>query len=86
VSGDELIRTLSPDGFASVRVLAATGLVREAARRHQTSPTATVALATWLIYVFAYTPLKTRSPLNTAVGAVSGALPILRRSGEDWPA
>jgi len=39
--------------------------------------TAAVALATWLIYVFAYTPLKTRSPLNTAVGAVSGALPIL---------
>jgi protoheme IX farnesyltransferase len=36
-----------------------------------------VALATWLIYVFAYTPMKTRSPLNTAVGAVSGALPIL---------
>jgi protoheme IX farnesyltransferase len=30
-----------------------------------------------LIYVLAYTPLKTRSPLNTAVGAVSGALPIL---------
>src|ERR1700709_487229 len=26
--------------------------------------TATVALATWLIYVLAYTPLKTRSPLN----------------------
>ena len=39
--------------------------------------TAAVALATWLVYVFAYTPLKTRSPLNTAVGAVSGALPIL---------
>jgi protoheme IX farnesyltransferase len=39
--------------------------------------TAAVALATWLIYVFAYTPLKARSPLNTAVGAVSGALPIL---------
>jgi protoheme IX farnesyltransferase len=39
--------------------------------------TASVALATWLIYVLAYTPLKTRSPLNTAVGAVSGALPIL---------
>ena len=45
MSGDELIRTLSPDGFASVRVLAATGLAREAARRHQTSPTASVALA-----------------------------------------
>jgi len=39
--------------------------------------TASVALATWLIYVAAYTPLKRRSPLNTAVGAVSGALPIL---------
>ena len=39
--------------------------------------TAGVALATWLIYVLAYTPLKTRSPLNTAVGAISGALPIL---------
>jgi protoheme IX farnesyltransferase len=39
--------------------------------------TASVALATWAIYVLVYTPLKTRSPLNTAVGAVSGALPIL---------
>jgi heme o synthase len=39
--------------------------------------TAGVALATWLIYVLAYTPLKTRSPLNTTVGAVSGSLPIL---------
>ena len=39
--------------------------------------TAGVALATWAIYVLAYTPLKTRSPLNTAVGAVSGSLPIL---------
>jgi protoheme IX farnesyltransferase len=39
--------------------------------------TAGVALATWLVYIFAYTPLKSRSPLNTAVGAVSGALPIL---------
>ena len=35
---------------------------------------AAFALATWLIYVFAYTPMKTRSPLNTAVGAASGAL------------
>jgi protoheme IX farnesyltransferase len=39
--------------------------------------TAAIALVTWLVYVLAYTPLKTRSPLNTAVGAVSGALPIL---------
>lgn len=34
-------------------------------------------LATWLVYVAIYTPLKSRSPANTAVGAVSGALPIL---------
>ena len=39
--------------------------------------TAAFGLATWLVYVLAYTPLKTRSPLNTAVGAISGALPIL---------
>jgi heme o synthase len=35
------------------------------------------ALLTWGLYVLAYTPLKTRSPLNTAVGAVAGALPVL---------
>ncbi|MCH2117948.1 MAG: heme o synthase [Pirellulales bacterium] len=34
-------------------------------------------LATWLVYVVIYTPLKSRSPVNTAVGAVSGALPVL---------
>jgi protoheme IX farnesyltransferase len=39
--------------------------------------TAACALATWLLYVLAYTPLKTRSPMNTAVGAISGSLPIL---------
>ena len=33
-------------------------------------------LATWIIYVWIYTPLKTRTPLNTAIGAVSGALPV----------
>jgi protoheme IX farnesyltransferase len=35
------------------------------------------AAATWLIYVLLYTPLKRRSSLNTAVGAVSGAMPIV---------
>ncbi len=38
---------------------------------------AIVGLATWLVYVLIYTPLKSRTPLNTAVGAVSGALPVL---------
>lgn len=36
---------------------------------------AAVALATLVLYVFVYTPLKWRTTLNTAVGAVPGALP-----------
>jgi protoheme IX farnesyltransferase len=36
---------------------------------------AIVAAVTWLSYVFAYTPLKTRTSLSTVVGAVPGALP-----------
>ncbi len=39
--------------------------------------TALVGLLTWVIYVWVYTPLKTRTPSNTAVGAVAGALPVL---------
>jgi len=39
--------------------------------------TAWLGLASWVIYVVIYTPLKTRTPLNTAVGAVAGAIPIL---------
>ena len=35
------------------------------------------ALATWLVYVCVYTPMKTRSHWNTLVGAISGAMPIL---------
>jgi protoheme IX farnesyltransferase len=35
------------------------------------------ALLTWAVYVLVYTPLKVASPLNTAVGAISGALPVL---------
>ena len=39
-------------------------------------PATLAALSTWLLYVAAYTPLKRISPLNTAVGAVAGALPV----------
>ncbi len=31
---------------------------------------------TWLSYVAIYTPLKSRTPANTAVGAIAGALPV----------
>lgn len=39
--------------------------------------TAVLGLATWFTYVALYTPLKSRTPANTAIGAVSGALPVL---------
>jgi protoheme IX farnesyltransferase len=37
---------------------------------------AAAAVVTWLLYVLLYTPLKRVTPLNTAVGAVAGALPV----------
>ncbi len=37
---------------------------------------AAVAAASWFLYVAAYTPLKSRTVLNTVVGAVAGALPF----------
>jgi molecular chaperone Hsp33 len=42
--GDRLVRVLSTRGGVSVRALVGTQLVAEAARRHATSPTASVAL------------------------------------------
>ena len=36
---------------------------------------ASLAAATFFLYLFAYTPLKRRTPLNTLVGAVPGAIP-----------
>jgi protoheme IX farnesyltransferase len=39
--------------------------------------TAIIAAATLLSYVFVYTPLKRRTSLNTLIGAVPGALPIV---------
>lgn len=39
--------------------------------------TAALGVASWVIYVLIYTPLKTRTPLNTAVGAIAGAIPIM---------
>lgn len=39
--------------------------------------TAVLALLTLVSYVFLYTPLKRRTSLNTLVGAVPGALPVV---------
>lgn len=38
--------------------------------------TAAIAVATLVLYVFAYTPLKRSSPLSMPLGAIPGALPI----------
>jgi protoheme IX farnesyltransferase len=39
--------------------------------------TALLGMTSWSIYVMVYTPLKTRTSLNTAIGAVAGAIPVL---------
>jgi len=39
--------------------------------------TAWIGIATWVLYVWIYTPLKTRTWTNTIVGAVAGAMPVL---------
>lgn len=36
-----------------------------------------VSVASWLVYVAIYTPMKAKTWLNTFVGAVSGAMPVL---------
>jgi protoheme IX farnesyltransferase len=37
---------------------------------------ASIATATWCIYVLVYTPLKRRTSWNTFVGAIPGAMPV----------
>jgi protoheme IX farnesyltransferase len=39
--------------------------------------TALLGFCSWAVYLFAYTPLKPRTTLNTLVGAISGAIPPL---------
>jgi protoheme IX farnesyltransferase len=38
--------------------------------------TALLGAVTWLMYVVIYTPLKTKTWMNTGVGAVAGAMPV----------
>lgn len=39
--------------------------------------TSLCGVASWVIYVCVYTPLKSKTTLNTLVGAIGGALPML---------
>ncbi len=57
--------------FAAVLTLAGIALLAAAVN----GLTAALAFGSWAIYLFAYTPMKRRSTLNTIVGAVSGAAP-----------
>lgn len=54
-------------------------------------PSAVLTLLCEVVYLAAYTPLKLRTPLNTLVGAICGALPPMIgwaavTGGLDWPA
>ena len=61
------------DAFIVGSVLAFAGVIYLARACHGLA--ASLAAATILIYIFAYTPLKRISTSNTLVGAVPGALP-----------
>ena len=39
--------------------------------------TAVCGIGNWILYVFIYTPMKRRSWLNTEVGTIAGAMPII---------
>lgn len=60
-------------GFSAVTIVVGSAYLAFAAGLK----TAALGLLTWAIYVWIYTPLKSRTSANTAVGAVAGALPML---------
>jgi protoheme IX farnesyltransferase len=62
-----------PEAVAFGSTLAVAGLVLLAAGPYPVA--AAVALVTFLLYSFAYTLLKPVTTLNTAIGAIPGALP-----------
>lgn len=68
-------RVASAEATVLGLALSAAGLIMLATRANLTA--ATLALATLVIYLIVYTPMKRRSPLATLVGAVPGALPPL---------
>lgn len=66
-------RVLPAGAFALGWVLCAAGIVHLAVKVNTTA--ALLAELTLAVYLFAYTPLKRRSRMNTLVGAISGAIP-----------
>jgi protoheme IX farnesyltransferase len=67
-------RRLPPEAaFGLGAVLSAWGIIHLGVKVNTES--AALAGLTLLVYLFVYTPMKRRSPLNTLVGAVSGAIP-----------
>lgn len=66
-------RLRPPEALAFGATVTVLGLVALAMLANRLA--ALVALATWASYLFAYTPLKTRTSFSTIVGAVPGALP-----------
>ncbi len=60
-------------GFAFAVALSMAGFALLAAGVN--ALTAGLGLLSWAIYLFAYTPLKRRTTMNTIVGAISGAIP-----------
>lgn len=69
-------RRIAPElAFGLGWLLAALGILHLLMRVNL--PAASLAAGTIALYIFVYTPLKTRSTSNTLVGAIAGALPPL---------
>ena len=68
-------RVIPADAAVFGSVLSAAGLALLAARTNWLA--ASLALATLVVYLAVYTPMKRRTPAATLVGAVPGALPAL---------
>jgi protoheme IX farnesyltransferase len=66
-----LVTAIESGIFGSVLLIAGAAILVAGANL----AAAGVALATFFLYVFVYTPLKPMTTLNTAIGAIPGALP-----------